>query len=41
MARFQEILKFSDEQLTAFTADLEARLPEYLLNAIRPVTIAA
>ena len=29
-------LKFSDEQLTAFTADFEARLPEYLRNALHP-----
>ena len=27
MASLQEILKLSDEQLTAFTADFEARLP--------------
>ena len=33
MASLQEILKLSDEQLTAFTADFEARLPEYLRNA--------
>ena len=36
MASLQEILKLSDEQLTAFTADLEARLPEYLRNALHP-----
>ena len=29
-------LKLSDEQLTAFTADFEARLPEYLRNALHP-----
>ena len=34
MASLQEILKLSDEQLTAFTADFEARLPEYLRNAL-------
>ena len=34
MASLQEILKLSDEQLTAFTADFEARLPEYLQNAL-------
>ena len=36
MASLQKILKLSDEQLTAFTADFEARLPEYLRNALRP-----
>ena len=35
-ASLQEILKLSDEQLTAFTADFEARLPEYLRNALHP-----
>ncbi len=32
----QEILKLSDKQLTAFTVDFEARLPEYLRNALHP-----
>ena len=32
----QEILKLSDDQLTAFTADFEARLPEYLRSALHP-----
>ncbi len=41
MASLQEILKLSDEQLTAFTADFEARLPEYLRNALHSKTIAA
>ena len=36
MASLQEILKLSDEQLTAFTADFEARLPEYLRNTLHP-----
>jgi len=36
MASLQVILKLSDEQLTAFTADFEARLPEYLRNALHP-----
>ena len=36
MASIQEILKLSDDQLTAFTADFEARLPEYLRNALHP-----
>ena len=41
MASLQEILKLSDEQLTAFTADFEARLPEYLRNALQSKTVAA
>lgn len=36
MASLQEILKLSDEQLTAFTTDFESRLPEYLRNALHP-----
>ena len=36
MASLQVLLKLSDEQLTAFTADFEARLPEYLRNALHP-----
>ena len=36
MASLQEILKLSDEQLTAFTSDFEARLPEYLRHALHP-----
>ena len=34
IASLQELLKLSDEQLEAFTADFEARLPEYLQNAL-------
>ena len=41
MASLQEILKLSDEQLTAFTADFEARLPKYLQDALHPQSIAA
>ena len=41
MANLQEFLKLSDEQLTAFTADFEARLPEYLRNALHPNAISA
>ena len=41
MASLQEILKFSNEQLTAFTADFEARLPEYLRNALHPKSVVA
>ncbi len=40
-ASLQEILKLSDEQLTAFTVDFEARLPEYLRNVLRSETMAA
>ena len=32
MASLQEIFKLSDEQLTAFIIDFEARLQEYLRN---------
>ena len=41
MASLQEILKLSDEQLATFTADFEARLPEYLRNALHPKSVAA
>ena len=41
MASLQEILKLSDEQLTAFTADFEARLPKYLRNALHPEAVVA
>ena len=41
MASLQEILKFSNEQLTAFTADFEARLPEYLRNSLHPESVVA
>lgn len=41
MASLQEILKLSDEQLAAFAADFEARLPEYLRNALHQGRIAA
>ena len=36
IASLQEILKLSDEQLTAFAVDFEARLPGYLRNALHP-----
>ena len=36
MASLQELLKLSDDQLAAFTADFESRLPEYLRNALHP-----
>lgn len=41
MASLQGILKLSDEQLTAFTDDFEARLPEYLRNTLHPVAVTA
>ena len=41
MASLQEILKLSDQQLVAFTADFEARLPEYLRNALHQGDTAA
>ena len=41
MASLQENLKLSDEQRTAFTTDFEARLPEYLRNALHPKAVAA
>ena len=41
MASLLVILKLSDEQLTAFTADFEARLPEYLHNELHPEAVLA
>ena len=41
MASLQEILKLSDEQLATFTADFEARLPEYLRKALHPKAAVA
>ena len=41
MASLQEILKLSDEQLSALIADFESRLPEYLRNALHPRTAMA
>lgn len=41
IASLQEILKLSDEQLTAFTADFEERLPKYLCNAFHTEAVAA
>ena len=35
-ASLQEILKLSDEQISAFASDFESRLPEYLRNALHP-----
>ena len=41
MASLQDMLKLSDEQLAAFTADFEVRLPECLRKALHPVVTAA
>ena len=41
MASLQEILKLSDTQLVAFTADFESSLPKYLRNALYPEAVAA
>lgn len=41
MASLQEILKLSEDQLTALTADFEARLPKYLRDALHPQSTAA
>ena len=41
MASLKEILKLSNEQLAAFTADFESRLPRYLRNALHPEAVAA
>ncbi len=41
MASLQEVLKLSDEQLAAFTADFESRLPKYLREALHPMAITA
>ena len=35
IASLQEILKLTDAQLNEFVSDFEARLPEYLQNALR------
>ena len=37
IASLQEILRLTDEQLAAFVADFESRLPEYLRNALHPI----
>ena len=41
MASLQEILKLSNEQLTAFSGDFEARLPKHLRNALHPKAVVA
>ena len=41
IASLQEILKLSDAQLVAFTADFEARLPKYIQNALHQESFVA
>ena len=41
MASLQENLRLSDDQITAFVADFESRLPQYLQDALHPLTVAA
>lgn len=41
IASFRKLLKLSDKQLEEFTADFEARLPEYLQNALHKGCIVA
>lgn len=41
MASLHEIVMLSDEQLIAFTADFESRLPEYLQKALHPQAAVA
>lgn len=41
MASLQEIMKLSEEQLAAFTADFTSRLPQYLQNALDSRTTRA
>lgn len=41
IASLQEILKLSNEQIAAFTADFENRLPKYLQKALHPVAVSA
>ena len=41
MASLQENLKLSDDQIIAFIADFESRLPQYLQDALHPLAVAA
>jgi hypothetical protein len=41
VASLQEILKLSDEQISALMSDFESRLPKYLQNALHPGNMAA
>ena len=41
MASLQENLRLSDDQMTAFIADFESRLPKYLQDALHPLAVVA
>ena len=41
VASLQEILKLTDDQISAFVADFESRLPEYLQKALHPTVSVA
>ena len=41
MASLHDILKLSNEQIAAFTADFEKRLPKYLQKALHPAAVSA
>ena len=41
MINFKEILKLSCDQMAAFTADSEKRLPKYLQKALHPAAVSA
>lgn len=41
VASLQEILKLTDDQISAFVSDFESRLPEYLQKALPPTVSVA
>lgn len=41
VANLHEILKLTDDQISAFVADFESRLPEYLQKALHPTVSVA
>ena len=41
LASLQEVLRLSNDQIQAFVADFEGRLPKYLRDALHPATMAA
>lgn len=41
VASLQEILKLTDDQISALVTDFESRLPEYLQKALHPVVSVA
>ncbi len=41
VASLQEILKLTDDQISAFVADFESRLPEYLQKVLHPMVSVA